>query len=200
MSMSFPKWAKICIAIVIILVAGFAIAKSRLFSADVAPAFEQARMQGAIISDTIVRLSNDISNDLTRVSELDHAGNPRDALSLTVEVQAKAKEVRERANELSEELKKMISAMDSIKSPEAKQAAMEAVTNQMAIISRLISYSEYLQDLSQVLSNRFTGGYDKRSVSVIISQVNAEVTAVNSFNKQAVQAMERFEAALKVDQ
>ncbi len=198
--MSFPRWAKICVAVVIILVVGFAIAKFRLFSADVAPAFEQARMQGAIISDTIVRLSNDISTELSRVSELDRAGNPRDALSLTIEVQAKAKEVRNRANELSEELKKMISAMDSIKSPEAKQAAMEAVTNQMAIISRLISYSEYLQELSQVLSNHFTGGYDKRSVSVIISQVNAEVTAVNSFNKQAVQAMERFEAALKADQ
>ena len=198
--MHFPKWAKISAVIGMVLVAGFVIAKFELSSADVAPAFEQARMQGAIVSDTIVRLSNEISMDLTKVSELDLAGNPKDALSLTIEVQVKAKEVRVRANDLSEELKKMITSLDSIKSPAGKQAAMEAITNQMAIISRLISYSEYLEQLSQVLSNHFQEISDKRSVSVIISQVNAEVTAVNSFNKQAVQAMERFEAVLRADQ
>lgn len=199
MNSQFPKWAKISIGVVAVLVAGFMIAKFKFSSADVPQAFDQARMQGASISDTIVRLSNEVSGDLAKVNELDHAGNPRDALSLTVEVQGKIKEIRAQANSLSEELKKMITAFDGIKSPEAKQAAMEAITNQMAIISRLISYSEYLDELSQVLSNHFREVGDKRDVSAIIAQVNAEVTAVNNFNKQAVQAMERFEAALQAD-
>ncbi len=195
--MRLNRTTKISLAVGGVLLAGFLVSWFRLSSADVSGTFREGQMQGAIIADSIVGLSNDISSDLSRVNQLDLAGNPREALNLTTSIRLKVADLRSRANSLSEEVKKMISGLDSISSPEAKQAALEAITNRMAIISRLISYSEYLDQLSDVLTHHFRGTPDNRQVPTIIAQVNAEVTAINNFNRQATEAMGRFDAALK---
>jgi len=197
--MNLSRGMKIGIAILALVAIGGLAGYFRLFSNGIPSVFTEGRMQGAIISDSIVQLSNDISGNLSKVNALDNAGNPKDALDLTIEVQGKVKEVRAKADQLSIELKNMISGLDNIKPPAARQAALDAITNQMAIISRLLSYSNYLDELSQVLTNHFREVSDARSVSLIISQINAEVTAVNSFNRQATQAMDRFDAAMKAE-
>ena len=191
------KAVKIVAPLIAVLVMGFLVSYFRLFSAEVAPAFRDARNQGALISDSIVGLSNDISTDLAKVNEYDKNGQSREALDLTTVLHLRVQQVKQQANELSEQLKSMITGLDSIQSQDAKQAAMEAITDRMALISRLLSYGQYLDQLTDVLSNHFAGVPDKASVQIIISQINAEVTAVNSFNKQAVQAMQRFDERLK---
>lgn len=195
--MRFNWTAKIAVSVGAVLLAGFLISWFRLSSADVPGIFQEGRMQGAIIADSIVGLSNDISADLSKVNQLDLDGNPREALNLTTAIRLKVIDLRLEANSLSEEVKKMISGLNDISSPEVKQAALEAITNRLAIISRLISYSEYLDQLSEVLTHHFRGTPDNRQVSTIIAQINAEVTAINNFNRQAAEAMERFDTALK---
>ena len=71
-------------------------------------------------------------------------------------------------------------------------------TDRMALISRLFSYSDYLSQLSDVLQHHFRGIPDNRNVAAIISQVNGEVTAINSFNRAASEAMDRFDRAMGV--
>ncbi len=187
------KTLKIAAAIGAIIIAGFFLARYRS-SAGVALAFKDARAQGAAIADNIVNLSNQISVDLDKVSEYDKAGQTQEALDLTTNLHFKVQDIKGQASQLSDQLRNMIGALDSIRSPGAKQAAIESITNRMALISRLFSYGEYLDQLSIVLTHRFIGASDKSSVPVIVSQINAEVTAVGNFNKQAVQAMQRFDA------
>ena len=88
----------------------------------------------------------------------------------------------------------MTKALSELKSFEARQAALEAISNHLALISRLVNYSGYLGQLLEALRGRFTGsGIQGSQVSTLVNQINTEVTAINSFNNQAVQAMQRFD-------
>ncbi len=195
MAERFSKVWKVAAGIILVLVVGFLLSKLRSSSGGATQAFLNARSQGALISDSIVDLSNQISADLSRVNEYDTHGQTREALDLTLQLRAKVQDVKSEADQLSEQLKNMVADLDKIQDPAARQAALDAITSRMALISRLMSYGQYLDQLIEVLSNHFTGSPDRQSVQVVISQINAEVTAVNNFNRQAHQAMERFDGA-----
>ncbi len=156
--------------------------------------FVDARIQGAIISQNIVGLSNQSTNDLEKISQLDQQGNFVEASNVVVETIKKSKDIRSQAVELSNQVSKMTTSLSDIDSFEARQAALEAISSRLALISRLINYSEYLNQLLQALQTKFARQSGGSNVESIITQINAEVTAINSFNGQATQAMNRFDA------
>ncbi len=158
--------------------------------------FVDARIQGAIISQNIVGLSNQSANDLERISRLDQQGNFVEASNVVVETIKKSKDIRSQAVELSDQVSKMTVSLSGINSFEARQAALEAISSRLALISRLINYSEYLNQLLQALQAKFAKQSGDSNVESIIVQINAEVTSINSFNGQATQAMNRFDAII----
>ncbi len=110
----------------------------------------------------------------------------------------RASELRNEAVKLSQELEKMTRALSDLSSFEARQAALEAISNHLAVISRLVNYSGYLSKLLEVLSDRFTGNLsDGSQVSLLVDQINAEVNAINSFSSQATEAMRRFDELVR---
>ena len=186
---------KIFLALVVIVVAGYA-AGSRLgFSANGIPAeFKEARTQGAIVAQDIVNISNGMAGELEGVSQLERTGNLNEALNRSVDLLKRTQEGKAKALELSAQLEKMTGALASIKTPEARQAALESIANRLALIGRLLSYNDYLAQLLGSLNKRFSGQYiEPNHVTSLIAQINAEVTAINNFNKQAGQAMDRFD-------
>jgi len=158
--------------------------------------FVDARIQGAIISQNIVGLSNQSANDLEKISQLDRQGDFVEASNVVLETIQKSKDIRNQAVELSNQVSKMTASLSGIDSFEARQAALEAISSRLALIGRLINYSEYLNQLLQALQAKFTKQSGNHNVELIISQINAEVTAINSFNGQATQAMNRFDAII----
>ena len=170
----------------------------RLVAASGAPKeFEDARMKGATISQDIVNLSNQVKDDLLVVNQLDKEWRYNEAFAKAQEVADKTKEIRGKAVELSNQLQVMTSSLSKIGGEEAKQAVLESVSNRLALLSRLINYSDYISQLVSVLRDRFTGNSGSATtVSVLVDQINAEVTAINSFNQSATAAMSRFDKAL----
>lgn len=158
--------------------------------------FKEARLQGALIAQNIVNLSNESVLDLVEINKLDRARNFTEALNLTSEVVNNSQEIRDQAIALSRQIEVMTRALSKISSLEARQAALESITNRLALISRLINYSGYLGQLLDSLRSRFDGGFVSggRSVERLVDQINGEVKAINSFNGQASQAMERFDS------
>jgi DNA repair ATPase RecN len=110
----------------------------------------------------------------------------------------KSIEIRNQAAALADEISSMTKALPAIQSFEARQAAIESITNRFALLNKLINYSNYLSELLTALQDRFEGtpGAAKR-VAVLVNQINAEVQAINTFNGQAGQAMDRFDAITK---
>jgi hypothetical protein len=194
---AFSRRAAIIVVFLALVLGGYFLGVRRLNSSTPPAEFTEARLRGAAISQDIVNLSNEIAKDLETVNRLDNEGQSREALSAVVPVLEKTNNLKKRAAELSGELEKMTAALFKIKSQDAQRAAMESITNRMALISRLLSYSDYMTRLAEVLRLRFINARTDQSVAQIVAQINAEITAINSFNRAAGQAMERFDAILE---
>ena len=158
----------------------------------------EARVQGALISEIIVSLSETSSTDLENINKLDREGKYKEALDLTEDVVEQSQEIRDKAVALSDQIVTMTKSLSGIRSLEARQALLDAITNRLALVSKLINYSAYLGQLLDVLQKHFSGESFKNSdVARLVGQINSEVKAVNSFNIQATQAMEKFDKIIE---
>jgi hypothetical protein len=186
---------RLTLIIVFVLLVGGGYAAVHFWSGGGTPqAFTDARLKGALISQNIVNLSNESTLDLAKINEYDAQGNYTEALNLTTDVIKQGQQIRDQAVELSAQVEEMTKALSGLDSLEARQAALESISNHLALLSRLINYSGYLGQLLDVLRSHFTGKtYDDREVSLLIDQINSEVRAINNFNSQAGQAMNRFD-------
>lgn len=190
----FSSRARVIAATIGLIAVGIVVSYLLAQSDAIPKDFVDARLQGAAISQSIVDLANQSASDVSKISELDQQGKFAEATDVAVKAIQESQNIREQAVRLSDEVSKMTQALSSIKSFEARQAALEAIANRLALISRLINYSDYLNQLLTTLQARFQGQAKKnRNVATIIAQINAEVTAINSFNDQATQDMARFD-------
>lgn len=191
----FSRRTKIITAFIAIVALGYAVARLTQGSGGVPPGFTSARLQGAIIAQNIVNLSNQSTADLEKVSDLDQKQNYAEALSLTAELVARSQEIRDQAVALSTQIGEMTKALSEISDFSARQAALESISSRLALINQLINYSADLSKLLDVLRNRFAGtGGTNAEVQALVNQINTDVNAINAFNGQAGQAMDRFDA------
>ncbi len=157
--------------------------------------FTDARLQGAAIAENIVTLSTQSTNDLGQVNQYDKSGDYTDALTLTTKLVAQSQEIRNQAIALSTQVGDMAKALSSINSQDARQAALDAITNRLALVDQLVNYSNDLDALLNTLRNRFVGQPTTAgSVQALVNKINTDVAAVNNFNAQATQSMAKFDA------
>jgi hypothetical protein len=80
----------------------------------------------------------------------------------------------------------------------AQQAALESISSRLALINELITYSSDLNHLLTVLQLRFRGTPQPNGeVQGIVNQINTDVNAINNFNAQAGQSMDKFDSIEK---
>ena len=185
------------IAIFFVASSAFVITKGYFMTKGVPQEFRDARSQGASISQNIVDLSNKLSKELENVNTLDKQAQYSQALALTNELIRQSNQIRDEALKLSSELEAMARALPKIKSEEARQAALDSISNRLALITRLLNYSQNLQELLTTLRGRFAGESQGKQVGSIINSINAEVTAINNFNRVATESMDKFDAIEK---
>jgi len=195
--MRFSRAIKVVVAFVIVIVGGYLAARFTGKANGIPNAFSDARLQGALIAQNIVNLSSTSVYELQRINELDREQKYTEALHVAIQTAAKSKEIRDEAVKLSQELEKMTRALSDIRPDEARHAALESISNRLALITHLINYSAYLGELLEALRTRFSGAPLTEDVAVLVVRVNAEVTEINNFNARATEAMERFDAIIR---
>ena len=189
---------KLFLTFAVIVVLGYGASRLLSSSYSVPSEFQNARMQGALIAQNIVDLSNQSSRDLEEVNALDENGKFDDAFARTNELVERSVEIRNQAVALADEVGKMTKALSGIQSFDARQAALESIASRLALINRLIKYSNYLSQLLDALRSRFSGAVATSSqVAALVNQINIEVRAINTFNGQAGQAMDRFDKIIR---
>lgn len=157
--------------------------------------FADARAQGNVISQKIVDISNQSTADLETVNEYDKARNYTDALVLTTSIIARGQDLQDQAVALSGQIAIMTQSLSNLSSINAQQAALEAISSRLALVSELVIYNNDLGKLLATLQGHFTGGSIKRGdVQTLVNQINTDVNAVNNFNNQATRAMVRFDS------
>jgi hypothetical protein len=156
--------------------------------------FVQARSQGAAIAANIVSISNQSVASLAQVNKLDEEGKYTDALTMTTDLVTQSQTLRDQAILLSTQIGTMTKALAKVNSFEAQQAAFQSIASQLAIITQLVNYSNDLDKLLLTLQSHFTGkAIQPNDVQGLVNQINLDVTAINSFNSQASQAMAQFD-------
>ena len=186
--------AKWIIAFVVIIVAGYGFAIYWQSRNQVPTAFTNARTQGAIIAQNIVNLSNQSNTDLQQVNQFEMQGNNEAALSSTIAIVQQSQQLRDQAVQLSNQIEAMTTALSDINSFDARQAALEAISSRLALITQLINYSGDLGNLLDTLQSRFNGKYiSNAEIQGRVNQINTDVNAINNFNSQANQAMDKFD-------
>jgi hypothetical protein len=194
----FSRHTKAIAAFIIIIAAGYGLAIFWQSQNKVSGDFTSARLQGAIIAQTIVNSSNQSTDELAAISKYDREGDYTDALASTTDLINQSADLRSEAVQLSAQVEQMAKGVSSISSQPAQQAALESISNRLALITQLITYSNDLDRLLSVLHSRFTGTPESNGdVQAIVDQINADVNLINNFNTQAGQAMDRFDAIEK---
>jgi len=191
----FSRRTKIIAGFVLILVVGFGIVE--FFNAEnngVPQDFTDARQQGALISENIVNLSGQSTSELAQVNQLDAQGNYSQALTITTNLINESEQLRNQAVSLSGQVEQMTKSLSNINSFPAQQAALEAISSQLALINQLVNYSADLSNLFDALQNRFEGHSETNAqIQSFVNQINTDVNAINNFNAQATQAMSQFD-------
>lgn len=192
----FSRRTKIISAFVGIVIVGYAVVRVIQSGNSVPQSFIDSRMQGAIIAQNIVNLSNQSTATLEQIDTLDQKQDYEQALTLTTSLVTQSQQIRDQAVQLSGQIEQMTTALSDISDFNARQAALESISNRLALINQLINYSGDLGQLLDVLRDRFsgTGGSTNAQVTALVNQINVDVNAINNFNSQAGQAMDRFDA------
>jgi DNA repair ATPase RecN len=185
---------KYILAFVAVVLVGYGIVRLTQAGGGVPQNFTTARTQGAIIAQNIVNLSNQSTATLAQIDTLDQKQDYADALTLTTSLVAQSQEIRDQAVQLSGQIQQMTQSLSGVSDVNEQQAALESISNRLALISQLINYSGDLGKLLDALRSRFSGtGGTNAQVTALVDQVNTDVNAINSFNSQAGQAMDRFD-------
>ena len=191
----FSRRTKIIAAFIILVAVGYGLALFWQAENGVPASFTAARLQGAIIAQTIVNNSNQSVDELNAINKYDQEGDYADALASTTDLINQSAVLRNEAVQLSTEVTQMTNDLPSIKNADAQQAALQSITVRLAVINELISYSNDLDKLLAVLQARFGGTPESNSaVANIVTQINADVNLINTFNAQAGQAMDKFDS------
>jgi DNA repair ATPase RecN len=193
--LKFSRRTKIVLAFIAVVAIGYAIVWYTQANGGVPVSFIDARTQGAIIAQNIVNLSNQSTDQLEQIDQLDQKGDYADALTLTTNLVSESQQIRTQAVDLSTQVGNMTQALSGINNFDAQQAALESISNRLALINELITYSGDLSNLLDTLQSRFSGtGGTNAKVQGLVNQINTDVNAINNFNSQAGQAMDRFDA------
>ena len=195
---TFSRRTKIIAAFIIIVAVGCGLVLFWQWQNGVPASFTAARVQGAIIAQTIVNDSNQSTDELNAINKYDQEGDYTDALASTTALINQSAGLRNEAVQLAAQVQQMSTDIPYIKSTDAQQAAVQSMTNRLAVINELITYSNDLDHLLAVLQSRFSGTPQPNTeVANIVAQINADVNMINNFNTQAGQAMDKFDSIEK---
>ena len=144
----------IAIGIIILVIIGIFV-KLVFFSGrpSVPADFSEARLQGAAIAKNIVAISNNVYDDLAKISQFDQGGDTAQALIVISNQLIQNRQHQEEIIKLASQLEIMARNLENIRPASARQLATEAVGSEVALVSRLVGYNDLLKQLFEILQS-----------------------------------------------
>ncbi len=187
--------------IVIIIAIAFGLL-SLLLSGEayaIPPAFIEGRTEGAAASEAITVIINDSLKTLSEVAAFEERGDIASAVYLIRGEINKTTERQKHASALASAMEKMALAIPDIKPAAAQQIGLEAVSAQVANVSHLVTYNEYLTNLFNLLNERMRGNPEAttKKVQDLVEKLNEENNTINKLNSQFNRSLVQFDAIFK---
>lgn len=187
------KWGAVWFGLVSLL---FIIAVIATASPSVPGEFRAARERGAVIAAFINNFSEKSISSLREIEEMDKTGRYSEALSVIDSELTRLKTAREKSLDLLIELQQMALKIDEVGSYEAQKLGVQAVSANIAMVSRLIAYNDHLNDLFLTLRLKYIsvnpGVYD-RDAAAAVKRVNDDALAINELSRRYQSVMKKFD-------
>ncbi|KKR88981.1 MAG: hypothetical protein UU85_C0007G0025 [Candidatus Wolfebacteria bacterium GW2011_GWA2_42_10] len=191
-----PRRVKIfCVFILIVLAVYLLVYFLTPVAQNVPEEFLRARQEASLIAKDIIFISSQTADNINKISDLDRDKNYTEALNLISAELNNNREARNKAVNLSAQLEIMTKNISQISPPVVSQIALEAVGSETTLISRLITYNDYLVQLLGILQKKFLG-QEKNSnekITELISKINEEAKAINNLDKNFNDLMKQFD-------
>lgn len=183
-------------AVSLLLVAVLAGAYFVTSSKRVPEEFSEARIKGSDIAEEILAQQAFSLKTLEEIARYDKENNATEALILIANELIKNREANNKAIKLSSQLEKMATNLGEIRPSKARESATTAVASEVTLVSRLLSYNNYLSQLFEVLKLKFQSPQKYQSVQVkdLINKINDEVRAINELDKRFNESLANFDA------
>ena len=189
-----PQRIRILILFIfIILLAYFVLRFLAVDVKNIPEDFLRARQEASLIAQDIVTISNESTNSLGEIARLDEERKYSEALALVSKELERNRQAREKAIKLSVQLETMAKNLAQISPASAGQTALEAISSEAALISRLIIYNDYLTQLLEILRGKFLGDNQGDKIPELIAQINGEIQAINDLNRKFNEVMGEFD-------
>lgn len=192
LKIKLKTWAILVIAVVGVVLLG----KLVLFPGKSIPVeFAEARLKGAAVAQTIVVFSGSALKSLETIAQYDKRGDTSEALILISRELIKNRDTHDAAIKLSVQLEKMARNISDIRPASARHLATEALSSEVALVSRLLTYNDYLNQLFEVLRAKFSNPYYRANgkVAELIDKINEEAKAINELDKKSNDAILEFD-------
>lgn len=188
------KFRTILVFVAIVLVAYFLIRLIPINAQKVPKEFLEARANASLIAQDIVNISNDLTKSLEQVNQFNSEKKYTEAINFLAQEINRNKDLNQKAIKFSEELGKMAVAIQYISPASAGQLAVQAISSETILISRLMVYNAYLDQLLEELRLKFLGQKtDDQKIKDLISKINDEVKNINALNVQFNSSMDKLD-------
>ena len=190
-----PKKIRLFIIFLLIILAVYFIGRFIFAETHGIPTeFLKARQEASLVAQVIVGLSSDSAKKIEDISALNSQGRYTEALNLVVAEMDRNREIRQKALELSSNLEVMASNSAKIYPDSSARNAIEAITVETTIISKLVDYNDYLNQLLEILKARLLGQQNAMGqVSGLVEKINNEAKEVNDLNQKFNDLMDKFD-------
>jgi len=184
----------------IVIIVAIAFGALSLFLSSAAYAipepFTEGRVEGARAAIAITAM---INGSLKTLSDVRAAEQRNDLATAVYLIRAEMNNTSERQNQahiLAAAMEKMATAIPEIKPTSARQIALEAVSAQVATVSHLVTYNDYLANLFNLLNEKMRGDKNATTEKIqkLVGQLNAENITINELNAQFNRSLKQFDA------
>lgn len=186
-------------SVVLIILAYFFVRYIIIGPKSVPEGFAVARESGAALAADIAGLSNAAVEQLQEIARLDREFDFNGAMIVISKELLRNQELKNKALELSDELSKMAHSLSRIQPRAGRELAAEAIGYEVALVSRLIAYSDTAEELFELLRSKYEGGefFINNQVNKYIDELNSTARTINTFNKAFEETLRKFDELYK---
>ncbi len=157
--------------------------------------FTTARQAAAGYAQDIVSMLKNTSQAINSTQELEAQYRQADAVRVILAELQQSKMIRDKAVFLALELEQMAKSIPNIRPQQAGQTALVAVSQEAALIGKLLAYNNDLGQLLTLVQNEITSPTgDVTTINAAIKNLNDEAVSINDLNNQFNQGMQTFDA------
>ncbi len=167
-------------------------------SISIPEAYYTARISATTAAARVSTLVSDSLANLSQIETLDRTNKPKDALMLVEYELGRRQQKQAATTEISTSLERMAYAAGQITPAEtAGRLAIETISTGVTMVSRVVTYNTYLDQLFTALQHKFRTGQTAPGTTVrdLITNMNEEARAINLLGERFSKLEQEFDEA-----